>query len=92
VAQCDSDLYFFEDRDLNPLLMDADEVFFDSFSRGSSPLPSHASLNFEMERNEEKSSILGFVHTIACAISFAAGLSLGMALGACNLIGIAQNA
>ena len=92
-AECDSDVYFFDKRDLNPLLYDVGDFVFDSFSEDSfssiscSSSLSSSCLDFEESQKRERwNRLLSLTHSVACAVSFAAGLTLGMAIGACNLV------
>lgn len=86
-AECDSDVYFFDNAHETSLMMDAGDGIFRSFSQNNTS-PSYDSdieSCFHFDTKKDNWSLLfDFGKGFACAISFAAGLSLGVMLGACG--------
>lgn len=86
-----STIYNHEEPDFNPLVVDADDILLDAlsddFSANSTASALTACMPCEMcPRAEGWSKIFSVSQRVACAVSFAAGLSLGMAIGACTLL------
>lgn len=81
-----------EEYPINPLVVDAEDILLDALSDDFS---SSASTDSAMmacmacqicPRMEMFNKLFNLSQRVACAVSFAAGLSLGMAIGACTLI------
>ena len=83
---------------LNPLLVDAEDILLDAMSEDFSSSASTDSAVMACmacqicPRMEMFNKLFNLSQRVACAVSFAAGLSLGMAIGACTLIHTPQQA